>query len=149
LNNLGYFAIRYAVVSKTFYQIVFLSITDLTSLFDLCWKNEINKKFLAFKDVNDEFIQRFKNLQVLDRGSDFAITDIGLKSLKKLTILELGYNKTITDEGIKGLTNITALGLCENENISDDGIKVLTNMQHLILRVMKISLMKVSLDYQI
>jgi hypothetical protein len=134
LSHLGYWSIRFATVSKTFYNhIVFHCITDLTSLLVDCFE-EI---FSSMPNINDEFIQRFCNLETLDMyyfGQNFCdITDIGIMELKNLTSVSLYRAKAITDEGLKCLTNITKLHLYENDIITDEGIKGLHKLKELDL----------------
>ena len=65
MNNLNYYSIRFATVSKTFYNnIVYHCITDLSTLCSHCFMDIL----FNFKpqDLNDEFVQRFVNLKVLD-----------------------------------------------------------------------------------
>jgi hypothetical protein len=138
LSHLDYYPIRFATVSKTFYnQIVFQSVNDLSNFFNDCFDDKLP---LKLEDVNDEFIQRFTNLKILyvdyfDRSH--SITDIGISALKNLTILNLYSNNTITDNGIKGLTNLTDIILYENHTITDEELKSYSIYQISILVIMR------------
>jgi hypothetical protein len=103
MSYLDYHSIRYATLSKTFcQQIVFHCITDLSNLFEICWR-DLSR--LKIEDIDDNFIQRFKNLSKLDAkfglNKVFSVTDIGLKTLKNLSTLKLPTHidhHKITDE---------------------------------------------------
>jgi hypothetical protein len=93
------------------------------------------------EDIDDQFVQRFKNLNILHVCNNMYeepyqnVTDEGLRTLKNLTTLYLSDIKSakITNEGIKDLLNIDTLSLGFNDTITDEGIK-LTNMKVLHLR---------------
>jgi hypothetical protein len=131
LNNMDYYSIRFASVSKSFYQLVFQSVTDL-SAFVGHLKNP--NTFPNFKEFNDEYIERFPNLQKLDVIASYpsTFTNAGIKKLKNLTSLHLVYNFNINDEGIKELSNLTSLNL-NNHLITNEGIKNLFSLKHLAI----------------
>ena len=75
MNNLSYRSVRFDSVSKLFSQIVYQSITSLSSFYD--------EKLL--RNIDDDFIGRFPNLKEFDLEKHFpspGFTDNGLKSLK-------------------------------------------------------------------
>jgi hypothetical protein len=62
MSNLDYQSIRFATVSKAFYQIVFHSITDLTTLLDDCEIMRGKDSSLKVEDINDVFIQQSQSI---------------------------------------------------------------------------------------
>jgi hypothetical protein len=139
LNHLGFYSIRFATVSKIFYQIIYRLdfMRDATKLFDLASSNTVR---LKLSDINDDFIQRFTNLQILNLDHEFRellfrfrITDMALSKLSDIRSLNLRGNKLITDKGLENLLNITDLDLSENDKISDSSLKRLTKITKLAL----------------
>jgi hypothetical protein len=84
--------------------------------------------------INNDLVQRFANLLVLELDDDVCcITDEALSRLRHLRALNLGADSRITDKGLCPLTQLRVLELGEHPNVSDASIASLTQLAHLDL----------------